>query len=137
VVNFEDKSIDMRWTEFQRNRITGQERGVPWWVNDKVQFYHFCQKHGLPTPKIIQIWKHPEEVILHGIGDSFVLKPSVMHSTKGVMVLRRDAADKEKYFDSLSQRHFTVEEIRDYQNRLYDECKFKGAYQIFVEEKVV
>lgn len=125
----------MKWTEYQNLRITGAEKDVPWWTNDKVKLNSFCQKHDLPTPKISVVWKHPREIDLSVTDREFVLKPSVLHSTKGVMVLKN--AGNGVFRESLSGKELTQEDIITLQTAAYDDCKFKSAYRIFIEEKVV
>lgn len=125
----------MKWTEWQKNRVTGQEVNVPWWVNDKLKLASFCKDNGLPTPKIEAIWDHPRDIDLSSFGESFVLKPSVLHSARGVMVLQKTGEDR--FHDSLTQRDLTQEAIIKEQTEYHEECKFKGTYKIFVEEKVV
>ncbi|MBL5978356.1 hypothetical protein JAO85_13785 [Comamonas sp. NyZ500] len=124
----------MKWTEYTKLRVDGQEKNVPWWTNDKIKLHNFCKEHGLPTPDISAIWKHPSEIDLSNAPKEFVLKPSVLHSAKGVMVLKR--TDDGKFHEAFSDKALTQDDIIRIQTKAYDECKFKSAYKIFIEEKV-
>lgn len=124
----------MKWTEYQRLRVTGAEKDVPWWTNDKIRLNVFCQEHNLPTPKMSAVWKHPKEIDLSLADEEFVLKPSVLHSAKGVMVLKR--VGDGMFYESFSGKELTQEDIVRVQTAAYDGCKFKSAYRIFIEEKI-
>nr|WP_198046778.1 ATP-grasp fold amidoligase family protein [Cupriavidus taiwanensis] len=125
----------MKWTAWQKLRVTGEEKDVPWWVNDKLKLADFCRANDLPSPKIEAVWEHPSQVDLSTMGEAFVLKPSVMHSARGVMVIKR--AENGTFYDSLSDRSLTQEQIITEQTAIFESCKFKSNYRIFVEEKVV
>lgn len=126
----------MAWTSQIRTRIQGKEAEVPWWVNNKYLLNKYCLKHSIPTPQILQAWKHPHELDLTITPDSFVLKPSVMHSAKGVMVLTR-LDDNDVFHEALSNRQLDIETIRKEQNQVYEACKFKGSYRLLLEERIV
>ncbi len=56
--------MTLKWTEYQKLRVTGQENNVPWWTNDKLRLSKFLQENQLPTPKIYNVWNRPNEVDL-------------------------------------------------------------------------
>lgn len=128
--------MSLKWTEYQGLRVSGKEEtNVAWWVNDKIKLNKFLETNGLPTPKIFNIWKKPEDISLDSVEEKcFVLKPSNMHSSAGVMVLQR--IEGNRFFDSLSNKSLSEEQIIDEQKKVYEKCNFKGSYNIFVEEKV-
>ncbi|MEM5429412.1 ATP-grasp fold amidoligase family protein [Cupriavidus oxalaticus] len=124
----------MKWTERQKLRIGGEEKDVPWWVNDKLKLANFCKENDLPTPNIDVVWEHPDQIDLSSFGENFVLKPSVLHSARGVMVLKR--LPDGKFYDGLTQRELTQETIIKEQTKHFEDCKYKSNYRIFIEEKV-
>lgn len=124
-----------RWTDRIRDRRENRESNIPWWVNDKLRLAEFCHGNDIPFPETIATWRHPGEVDLSVAPRSFVLKPSVMFSMWGVMVLERIADDL--YFDSMSDRALTSQQIAAEQTLVYDRCKYKSSYRIFIEERVV
>ena len=128
--------MSLKWTEYQGLRVSGKEEtNVAWWVNDKIRLNNFLEKNEIPTPKIFNIWKNPEDILLDSIQEEyFVLKPSNMHSSAGVMVLQR--TEENRFFDSLSNKYLSEEQIIDEQKKVYEKCNFKGSYNIFVEERV-
>lgn len=123
------------WTGMQRKRLEGKEADVPWWVNDKLRLHRFCEEAGLPMPDLHAVWNHPEGVDFSVCPDRFVLKPSVMHSAWGVMVLER-AEEDGCFRETLTGRLLSEENIRREQIAVYDRCKYKGSYRIFAEERV-
>lgn len=122
------------WTGRIKERLRHTETEVPWWVNDKVRLYNFCVTNDLPIPKMYQKWRRPDLMQLSGLPDEFVLKPSVMHSSWGVMVLSR--VEPDKYFEALNARMLTEGEIRREQMRVFDKCEYKDSYHLFAEMRV-
>lgn len=129
--------MSLKWTEYQGLRVSGKEKtNVAWWVNDKIKLNKFLTDNRIPTPKIFEVWSMPEDIQLNNVEyDNFVLKPSNMHSSAGVMVLKR--LDEDNFFDSLNNRYLTKEQIISEQVKVHDRCKFKGSYKIFAEEKII
>ena len=127
--------MTITWTDRIRQRIQNTEHNIPWWVNDKVRLYKFSQQHNIPMPQMGSIWKHPDSIDLSQAPDHFVLKPSVMHSAWGVMVLSRNE-DGKTFHESLTNRNLTEEKVKAEQVTVYDKCKYKGAYRIFYEERI-
>lgn len=128
-------SSTLPWTDRIRARLKHHEKGVPWWVNDKVKLYRFCSEHGIPMPRMHHVWRSPSELDLTDAPENVVLKPSVMHSAWGVMVLSR-TEQPDVFTEALSGRTLTQEAIRSEQQRVYDRCKYKGSYRLFTEERV-
>lgn len=122
------------WWEYQNARVSGVEKNVPWWVNDKLKLHKFLVDNNIPTPNLYEVWKQPEEIELNSLPTEFVLKPSVMHSAAGVCVFRKVAENK--FHDQLRQRTMSIEGIIKEQKEIYNKCKFKSAYRIFAEEKI-
>lgn len=122
------------WTTRIKERLQHTEADVPWWVNDKVRLYKFCIDNDLPIPEMYQKWRRPDLMQLAELPDQFVLKPSVMHSSWGVMILSRIEPDK--YFEALTSRTLTEDEIRREQTKVFDKCKYKGSYYLFAEMRV-
>lgn len=123
------------WTKLVAQRVAGKETNVPWWVNDKFKLHEFCQKNGFPMPELKKVWTSPDQLDLTDAPSEFVLKPSVMHSAWGVMVLSR--LDDGRFYESLSGRTLSRERIHVEQASVYEKCKYKGSYRLFIEEKVV
>lgn len=127
--------MNASWTGMQRKRLQGEETFVPWWVNDKLRLHRYCEELGLPMPAIFATWSHPDEVDFAACPDTFVLKPSVMHSAWGVMVLER-LAESSEFRELLTGRTLSQESIIREQRAVFDRCKYKGSYRIFAEERV-
>ncbi|GEP07371.1 ATP-grasp fold amidoligase family protein [Methylobacterium oxalidis] len=125
----------MGWVAFQKERVEGREKHVPWFVGDKTAAYDFAKKHGVQVPHIYRLFDRPVEFRDEDFPDRFVVKPKGLHSTKGVMVLRR--LSQGRYFDSMRQMEITESDIRKQQEELYEENRFKGSYKLIVEEKLV
>lgn len=124
-----------RWTELAKQRVSGAEPNTPWWVNDKFKLHAYCAKRGLPMPTLYESWSHPDEMDLEELPDEFVLKPSVMHSEWGVMVLRRLTTGN--YYDSLNDIELSTDAIRKRQLRAFEVNKYKSSYRLLAEEKIV
>lgn len=123
------------WTEYMRRRVKHEEKNVPWWVNNKTTLNAFCVENGIPAPQIFRVWNDPSQIDLGGLPELFVLKPNLMSSSKGVMVLK--ALGEGKYFDSLNERVISRADIVAEQARLFDQTKFKKSYRVFAEEIVL
>lgn len=122
----------LTWTERVKQRRENIEKNIPWWVNDKLVLSKFCHENGLPFPHEFARWQHPTEIDLRSAPDQFVLKPSVMSSMIGVMALTRTGSDS--FRESLTRRELTEEAVKTEQISVYEKCKYKGSYKIFVEE---
>lgn len=123
------------WTEFIHDRITHVEKNVPWWVNNKVTLSEFCASNGVPTSTVFKVWKDPSEIDFNGFPERFVLKPNIMSSSAGVMVLSQ--IDDHTYLESLTQTAVTMDDIISTQNRCLDKTTYKKQFRVFAEEIVV
>lgn len=124
----------MTWNERMQLRNAHKESTANWWVNDKYELHKFCKKHGFPMPKVYKFWNNPKEMNLEDAPKKFVLKPTVMFSAWGVMLLEK--RDDGTYFEELKGRVMTFEKILEEQQYAYDLCKYKGSYRLMMEEKI-
>ena len=122
------------WTSRVASRNSGKEANAPWWVNDKYKLHQFCKDLGFPMPEVYAFWKTPSELNLDNAPKKFVLKPTVMFSAWGVMLLER--RDDGKFYEELKGRVLDFKQIMDEQQRAYDLCKYKGSYRLMMEEKI-
>lgn len=122
------------WTKRIADRNSGNENEIPWWVNDKYRLHTFCKENGFPMPDVYKFWKTPAELNLDEAPNKFVLKPTVMFSAWGVMLLEK--RDDGTFFDELKGRILTFEQIKAEQEAAYDRCKYKGSYRLMMEEKI-
>ncbi|MDJ0321722.1 ATP-grasp fold amidoligase family protein [Pseudarthrobacter sp. PS3-L1] len=122
------------WTNRIADRNSGKESGTPWWVNDKYLLHKFCKEHGFPMPEVYKFWKTPHELNLDDTPKKFVLKPTVMFSAWGVMLLER--LDDGTFHDELQNRILTFAQVKAEQLAAYERCKYKGSYRLMMEEKV-
>lgn len=121
------------WKEYMDLRVKGQERGMPWFLHDKLKCYDFCSEHNIPTVEVYDVFSSPERITFKNADCmEFVLKPTLESSTRGVMVLRRD---DNGFYDSMKRRSFTFEEIVEYQTDLFQKNKNRNN-KIILEAKV-
>lgn len=122
------------WQEYMHERISGQEKNLPWFLHDKVKFNQFCNDNGIPSPKIIKLFDSPNEINLDLVNyHEFILKPSLESSTRGVMVLKKLQGGC--YYDSLSGKCYRHDEIIDLQNKYFEQNN-NSMNRIITEEKV-
>lgn len=122
------------WTKKIADRNSGNEAQIPWWVNDKYKLHMFCKEHGFPMPEVYEFWKTPSEMDFDQAPNKFVLKPTVMFSMWGVMLLEK--LDDGTFYDELKGRNLTFDQIQAEQQAVYDRCKYKGSYRLMMEEKI-
>lgn len=126
-------AIDLKlWQEFMELRIKHMETGVPWFLHDKLKCYNFCRDNGLDTVNVLREFDNPDAIDLDGLPGEFVLKPTMQHSTRGVMVLEKNRGG---YFDHMRQRHMTLTQVVDEQAKYYELTKISSK-KIIVEEKI-
>lgn len=106
----------MKYTEAMKNRIEGKEKGVPVRLMHKSNLKDFCQQVGISLPLEYATFETPDDIILDGLPDRFVLKPAYASTADGVMVLSRDG---ETFYDSMSDRSFTFDGILEEQSRVF------------------
>jgi hypothetical protein len=123
------------WVEHVRRRLSGEEEGVPWFIGDKIKAYELAQRNGVAVPTILKIFRRSEDFDPTGLPSVFVLKPTGMHSTQGVMPLRRRADGA--FDDLLRKRKLTTDEIRREQAFWFERNRFKRSYRLFVEELLI
>lgn len=116
-----------------RNRGRGGERNIPSHLHDKVRGEEFVRSLGIPTPERLRTFASPAKIKLDGLPDSFVLKPTFMSSSFGVMVLSRTY---EGFRDHLRNRDLTIDEIREEQQKHADSVE-RATKEWIVEEKAV
>lgn len=116
-----------------RNRANGGESGLPSHLHDKAKGEAFVRSLGIPTPKQIRSFSSVEDIDLGGLPDQFVIKPTFMSSSYGVMVL--DRTDN-GFYDHLRKRPLTIDAIREEQQKHADSVR-RPIKEWIVEEKVV
>ncbi len=125
----------MEWTSHQKERVEGREANVPWFVGDKNAAYDFAAQNGVSTPQLYRLFDTPDQFRDEDFPERFVVKPKGLHSSQGVMILRRTAPGE--YFDSLGRRTITEAQIRTEQAGWFAKNKFKSSYKLMVEEKLI
>lgn len=103
-----------------RNRQKGYERNLPSFLHDKIKGEAFVRSLGAPTSRQIRSFTSADSIDLDGLPERFVLKPTFMSSSFGVMVLERRG---ENYYDFLRKRDLTLEAIIEEQQRHSDSTK--------------
>lgn len=124
------------WTERigDRNSGNGPGENAAWWVNDKLKLHRFCDEIGIPMPGLRGIWKLPDELSPTDLNEPVVLKPSVMFSTWGVMVLEPSGTGQ--WYEVLRDRSLNFEQIIAEQKSAYERCDYKGSYRLIAEERI-
>jgi len=117
------------------DRIKHVEKGVPWWVNNKSTLNQFCSDKGIPAPVVFKQWDAPGKADFSGIPERFVLKPNLMSSSAGVMILHNIGNDQ--YYDSMSNQALSKQEIVEKQSELFEKSKYKKSYRLMAEELVM
>lgn len=117
-----------------RNSGKGPKENPAWWVNDKLKLHKFCRERGFPMPDLLHSWNHPDELRPSSLEKPLVLKPSVMLSTWGVMLL--EPLGNGVWRESLRARELTFDQIVAEQLAAYERCKYKGSYKLMAEELI-
>lgn len=115
-----------------KNRIEGREKGVPWFLRDKMACFDWGVRLGFPMPHISDVFEDPSFIRFNDNLSSFVLKPTKFSSTRGVMVFERSSAG---LYDSMSKKYFSVEEVIEFQFELAKKFPVSGNKWI-VEERI-
>ena len=126
--------MNKSWTQFLSERIEDEANNGPWWINDKVLLNQFCLANNIPAPIIFKQWTAPKDFDPIGLPERFVLKPNMMSSSAGVMVLER--LDDGTYFDVMADSRLSVQEIIDKQAALLVRVKDKESYRLLAEELI-
>ncbi|WP_082157275.1 ATP-grasp fold amidoligase family protein [Kocuria sp. SM24M-10] len=125
----------MKFIEHLKNRGEGREHPQPpWHLHDKLKCYDFCDVVGIPTVKVLRNFRHPSDIVLEGLPDEFVLKPTYHSSSIGVMVLSRT---DNGFYDAMTRKELTLHDIIEKQLKIHDEHPKKDGKPTIVEEKIV
>jgi hypothetical protein len=120
------------WTDFSHLRWTRREpegRGI-----NKVDFAKLLDEMKLPQPKVLKKFRTPDDFDFSDLPDCFVLKPSNLWSTKGVMILHR-ICRRNAYFDAFGDRVLDFDQIVTKQKEILRSYGVNGT-EFFVEERV-
>lgn len=124
------------WTEYIHIRRTRGEAGRPFY--GKIKGDEIVQSLGFRIPQTLKVLSDPSELVESTVPDSFVLKPSDMTNSRGVMVLIKKEGG---FFDLMAKRHFTLDEIKEEQRRLYELWKIKkhrkSGQRFILQERVI
>lgn len=122
------------FSEFLDNRVKGREKNLPTFFYEKEASYDFFVKNNIDTVQKIKIYDHPNEIEFDALPYKFVVKPSFLSSTLGVMLLER--MDDAHYWDSFLKRKLSKEDILRIQNKFFNESEAK-IKKIVIEEMVL
>lgn len=123
------------WTQFMAARLKNKEEGFPWWINDKSKLNSFLCENEIPSPVVFREWDNPQELDLSGLPERFVVKPNMMSSAAGVMILHSVGSDQ--FYDSMSNKTLSKQDVIDIQSSLYERSSYKKSYKLMVEELIV
>lgn len=124
----------MIWDDYMRIRAKGLEPFTPWHLHDKVKCYDFLEALNIPTSKILRRFASPRDIDLSGLPETFVLKPTLESSLRGVMVLTK-TGDEDLFTESLTNKQLTLSEIVEIQDSLFSKNSNK-ANQLIVEQVI-
>lgn len=116
-----------------RARHKGLEKGVPGRLHDKSVAVDFVRSLGISTPTTYRTYSDVDDLSLAGLPDEFVVKPTFLSSSYGVMVLKK-AGDK--WFDGLRKQEHSEESIRAIQQSHWHQSESTNK-QIVIEERVI
>lgn len=111
---------------------------VPYWAIDKLSVEEFCVKNEIPSPRVLQKWRHPSELALDTLPNNFVLKPSNLNTSRGVMVLERNG---DRFYDYFAERELSAADILSEQLDIFEEVAQKEPhrlerYHLIAEERL-
>lgn len=116
-----------------RARQKGLERGVPTFLHNKSAAESFVRQIGVKTNSILREFDSIESIDLSGLPAEFVLKPTFLSSTFGVMVLSESGNG---WHEGLKNQELLIEDIKSEQFR-YSEKSNSPDKKWIVEEKSV
>ena len=127
-----------RFYQLESKRICGHSNSVNWELDDKIKAYKFVDKYDIKHPKLLAKLpdiKSLKEYLENNKLEKFVLKISNQHSAAGVFLLRKISEDL--YFDDLTSKAYTINEIVDKENKLDTQAEYvlRDTY-FFIEESV-
>ncbi|MBG6192413.1 hypothetical protein IWX64_003385 [Arthrobacter sp. CAN_A212] len=114
-------------------RISHKEPNIPWFLQDKLKCYEFCRDNGFAAVEVLRKFDTPSDITIENLPREFVIKPSLQHSTRGVMVLEQRNGI---FYDHLRRRSLTIEEIMTEQAKYFDQTKSLSK-RIMIEEKIL
>lgn len=113
-------------------RIENREKGIPWFLHDKLKCYRFCEENGLATVTVLREFDVPGDICLDGLPSDYVIKPTLQSSTKGVMVVHQGEAG---LWDSMQRKFVTEQDILELQTDMFEQTKAFGK-KVIVEAKI-
>lgn len=122
------------FSEFLDNRVKGREKNLPIFFYEKEASYDFFLANNIPTVQKIKIYDNPEQINFDELPYKFVLKPSFLSSTLGVMLLEK--IDDLYYWDSFLKRKLSKEQVIEIQNKFFNSSAAK-VKKIVVEELIL
>lgn len=123
------------YLERMRMRVEGAERGVPRWLGDKRLAKHFAASVGLKVPRTLLTFEDLDALDLSNAPDRFVLKPTFLSSTYGVMVLERRG--ESTFYDALRGRELTVGDILEEERSRLAAALEDGVRRSWIVEEIV
>lgn len=117
-----------------RQRVEQRERGVPKWLGDKRLSKHFAASTGLKVPRTLLTFDALDEIDLEAAPERFVLKPTFLSSSYGVMVLERRQGT---FYDHLRRRTLTIDEIVADQRSRLEGASNDGLRRSWIVEECV
>lgn len=132
---FITESTIMSYWNFLDNRVKGNEKGTPWFVNDKLKAYDLLTKLEIPRPEIYDHFEIHQlaEKLLYA-PDNLVIKPNNLHSANGVLPLIKNG---EYWFDLLRSRPIKNNVILSEQKTAYQNTKYKSSHKIIFEQLIL
>lgn len=135
VFTFTEIFSDYRKNQFEHRSV---RIPVPYWAIDKLSVEKFCLENNIPSPRVLNKWKEPAELDLDALPNEFVLKPSNLNTSRGVMVLERSG---DTFHDYFAERDLTATEIKSEQQEIFervaqDEPHRLERYHLIAEERL-
>lgn len=112
---------------------------VPYWAIDKLSVEKFCIENSIPSPRVLEKWKQPSELTLDTLPSEFVLKPSNLNTSRGVMVLERRGNIFHDYFAdrTLTETEIKAEQQEIYEHVIQNEPHRLERYHLIAEERLI
>ena len=111
---------------------------VPYWAIDKLSVEEFCVTNDIPSPRVLEKWKNPAELTFDNLPNNFVLKPSNLNTSRGVMVLKRNG---DAFYDYFAERELSAADIKAEQQEIFEDVARKEPhrlkrYHLIAEERL-
>lgn len=122
------------WKSQMEKRVSREEDGVPWFIENKIKSYDFVKEVGVKTPELFYLMKEPEGLLSVELPERFICKPATLSSSQGVLVLRRK--DSGVYINQRNGKELSLAEIIALQNKFRDKSISESTeeYGLIVEE---